>query len=225
MVDIFWPMNTLEPQNVSIDLNPRSLSTKASTSGFTQVVASDAGLWKCSFEEIPVHTRNQVNCWRAIAAQAEGRLGNIIIPFPTPWLYQPSYNGTYFTKISHSDGTFFSDGSGYLSSDNVIKLKNALAVNATSATVTIEQAPSEIEPGQHFSINDKLYRLKTVSYTTSAEADITFTPTLREAATAQTVLEFDRPTCTMRLINDKAMDLPLQIGRHSFPTINLIEAF
>lgn len=223
MTTVFWPMDLLIPQKVRFDIAPRSLSGPAAISGFSQVVSSDAGIWLATFSDIPVKTRAEVNTWRAISALLEGRTGSLIVPLSTPWLYQPSYTGEWETSVPHSDDSYFSDGTGYLSSDNVIYFTSAAALRATSATVTIDQAPNDMQPGQHFSINDSLYRLKTVVYSSATSATITFTPPLRAAAAALTELEFDRPTCTMRLATDNEMDLPLDIGRWGNPSINLIE--
>nr|WP_323130860.1 hypothetical protein [Sinorhizobium medicae] len=52
---------------------------------------------------------------------------------------------------------------------------------------------------------------------------MTFRPPARETTVAGQRVELDDPVCRMRLASDAEMDLPLDYGRWSFPTVNFIE--
>lgn len=218
---IRWPCEVLAPQNVAFDIAPRSLAGPSSVSGKSQVVSSDAGIWKATYGSLIVRSRDAVLAHRAIAALLEGRLGTILIPLCRA--YQPVPEGAVeaglYDAVPHSDDAFFSDDSGYLGLViDVVAAANA-AVRATSMTVTVTYA-GDIEPGQHFSIGERLYRVRTFNATTGA---MTFRPPLREAVIAGDRLEFDDPVCRMRLQEDSGMDLELALRRFGSPTVNFIE--
>lgn len=218
---IRWPMSVLPCQNINIDLAPRSLAGPASVSGKSQVVSSDAGIWKITLGSVLVRNRNAVLAHRAIAALLEGRLGTILIPICRAW--QPVPEGAeaagLYDAVPHSDDAFFSDDSGYVGTViDVVASANA-AVRATSMTVTVNYA-GDIEPGQHFSISERLYRVRTFNATTGA---MTFRPPLRETVTAGDRLEFDDPVVRCRLSEDSGMDLELAMRRFGSPSVNFIE--
>ena len=82
-----WPCDVLRPKNVAFDIAPRTLAAPASISGVTQVVATDAGIWKATYGDIGVRKRDQVLMFRAISTLLEGRLGSILVPLC--YAYQP----------------------------------------------------------------------------------------------------------------------------------------
>jgi hypothetical protein len=220
-----WPCDVLHPQNVAFDIAPRTLAAPASVSGITQVVATDAGIWKATYGDIGVRNRNSVLAFRAIGALLEGRLGAILVPLCRA--YQPRVDlgpgePPLYAQVPHSDETFFDDDSGYVGGVNSVWLYDALPARAIAGNITIAHGGT-IEPGQHFSIGERLYRLRTVNYTSPNSALITFRPPLREAASAGVVVNFDDPVCRMRLATDNAMDLELALHRFGQPTVVFLE--
>jgi hypothetical protein len=186
------------------------------------VVASDAGIWKATFGNLIVKSRQAVILHRALAVLLEGRLGSILIPLCRA--YQPSPDeaesaGDY-EQVPHDDGAFHSDDSGYVISPiiDVVAAANA-TVRATTIYVTVNYA-GDIQPGQHFSIGERLYRICSYDATTGT---MTIRPPLREAIVAGDRLEFDDPVCRMRLLNDDGMDLDLALRRFGTPTVQFVE--
>ncbi|WP_026227238.1 hypothetical protein [Hoeflea sp. 108] len=225
---IIWPCSRLVPRNISVDPASRTMAGPASVSGFTQVVASDAGLWKATYEEIPVRDAQGiglVQLWRAIAVQAEGRLNPILIcvhdierkPFPIG-LSDADLKG----EVPHSDDALFDDGAGYVSSVIDVSLLSDATIRSTMLNV-IKALSGDLEPGHRFSIGERLYQVRSVVAQDAVTATIKIWPPLREAWHAGSRLEFDRPVLRVRLASDKEMDLPLELGRWSFPTVNFIE--
>lgn len=218
---LMWPMQVLRPRVVAFDIAPRSLAGPSSVSGFGQVVASDAGLWKATLGEILVHNRQERLAFRAIATLLEGRLNPILIPLcrgdqPVP---DGAVDAGLYGTVPHDDGTTFDDGSEYSGTViDVVAASNA-AVRAVSMTVTVNYA-GDIQSGQNFSISERLYRVRTFDPDTN---ELTFRPPLREAVTIGDRLEFDNPQVRMRLASDAEMDLELQMRRNGSPTVNLIE--
>lgn len=225
---IIWPCSRLVPRNISVDPASRTMAGPASVSGFSQVVASDAGLWKATYEEIPVRDTqgmSLVQLWRAIAVQAEGRLNPILIcvhdierkPFPAG-MSDADLKG----EVPHSDDALFDDATGYVSSIIDVSLASNAGVRATTLNVT-KSVSGDLEPGHRFSIGERLYQIRSVTNQDANSATVKIWPPLREAWTTGERLEFDRAVLRVRLASDKEMDLPLELGRWSFPTVNFIE--
>jgi len=219
-----WPLGVLKPQSVTFEIAPRTLAGPSSVSGVAQVVASDAGIWKATYSNLIINTRKRepVLAMRAISALLEGRVHPILVPMCRGYQpYAPEWKGLY-DPVPHSDDSPFSDGSEYQSSVIDVTLASNIPVRGTTANIAIHVA-HEIQPGQHFSIGERLYRIRTIEHTGEGAVTITFRPPAREAATIGTRLEFDFPVCRMRLASDNEMDLALDYGRWSFPSVNFIE--
>lgn len=225
---IKWPDQVLRPRDVKFDIAPRTLSAPASVSGVSQVVASDAGIWKATLGNIVINKRNHVIAFRAIANLLEGRLGNILVPLcrayqPIPDGFTSTTAAALLDEVPHGDDTLFGDDTGYSGGTMSVSLASGISARAVSANIVIEYG-GEIEPGQHFNIGERLYRVRTITYTTPNTAAMTFRPPLREAASAGDILEFDDPVCRMKLADDAAMDLDLSLRRFGNPTVNFVEA-
>lgn len=226
MTTLRWPCDVLRPQNVAFDIAPRTLAAPASVSGITQVVATDAGIWKATYGDVLISKRDQVLMFRTISTLLEGRLGSILVPLC--YAYQPKVNvvgpgeDPLTAALPHSDEAFFSDRSGYVGGINSVWLSAALPARGISADIVINYG-GLIEAGQHFSIGERLYRIRTINYTDATHATITFRPPLREAVPAFTFLDFDDPVCRMRLATDNAMDLELALHRFAQPTVLFME--
>lgn len=218
---IRWPCDVLVAKNVSFDLDSRSLAGPASVSGASQVISSDAGIWKATLGEIVIATRNAVLAHRALAALLEGRLGSVIIPLCRA--YQPVPDGAVeaglYDAVPHSDDAFFSDGSGYVGRVIDVTVAGSYSPRAVSMFAGVTHA-GLIQAGQHFSIGERLYRVRSYDVTSGV---LTFRPPLREAVTSGTKLNFDDPVCRMRLMQDDGMDLELAMRRFGTPTVQFIE--
>ncbi len=218
---VHWPCHVLKPRDVSFDIAPRSLAAPAALSGFGQVVASDAGLWKATFANIVVRSRQTVLAFRALGTLLEGRVNPVIVPLCRAW--QPIVPGVEEADpVPHSDGAFFSDGTGYTTGTMSVQTTAAASVGAVSIPIALGW-PAEIEAGQHFSIGDRLYRIRSVTWASDLAATLTFRPPLRDFVALGAYLEFDDPVCRMRLATDREMDLTLELHRFGQPTVNFVE--
>ncbi|WP_085044334.1 hypothetical protein [Ensifer aridi] len=223
---IQWPRELLPPQQPMFHIAPMNISGPVSASGAADVISGDAGFWRASYGSVVVTTRERVLTWRAISAKLRGRLYPILVPYCG--MYQPyplDANGKrIFTKpgIPHSDGALFSDESGYLSGVISAILVGSLPVRAVNGNITVNAADA-IQPGHVFSFGERMYEILDVTYTSETTATLTWQPPLREAVTAGTELNFDRPVCRMRLASDSEMQLQLDMNKRSFPTVNFVE--
>lgn len=221
---IRWPEKVLRPQSVAFDIAPRTVAGPSTVAGASQVIASSAGIWTAQFANVVVNSRDRVIAWRAIAALLEGRLGSILVPLCRG--YQPVPAGAVeaglYDPVPHDDDAYFDDDTGYVGQVIDVQLTAGIAVGGTSGSIAVTYAGT-IQPGQHFSLGDYLYRLKTVVWTSETVANITFTPPLREAAVTADSLNFDDPVVKMRLATDQEMDMLLDGRRLAYPTVNFVE--
>lgn len=224
MATILWPVGVLRPRNVSFDIYPRTLAGPTSVSGATQVVSSDAGLWRITFGDITVRNRSEVLAWRGVDALLEGRLNPVLVPFCRA--YQPVPAGAVavglYDGVTHDDDTPFDDDAPYVSTVIEIETSASASAGATTISVTVGYADT-IVPGQPFSIGERAYRARTITYASATAATITFRPPLREAVASGAELNFDNPVCRMRLASDAEMSLDLNGRRRATQTVNFIE--
>lgn len=224
MATILWPRSILKPKRDPFNIAPRTLAGPSSVSGVTQVTASDAGIWVATFADIIIRRGSpSVLLFRAIANLLEGRLHPILVPRCCAYQpFDPDWKDLLH-KVPHSDTSPFSDGGLYRSRAIDIRLTSNIPLRGTTANIAIITA-GQLQPGQDFSIGERMYRIRTVQMTGANTATITFRPPAREAVAAGTEMEFDRPVCRMRLASDGEMDLDVDlVAPWSYPTVNFIE--
>lgn len=224
MATILWPRSVLKPKRDPFNIAPRTLTGPSSVSGVSQVSASDAGIWKATFADIIIKRGTaSILAFRAIANLLEGRLHPILVPRCCAYQpFDPDWKDL-LSRVPHSDTSPFSDGGLYRSRAIDIRLSSNIPLRGTTANIAIVAA-GQLQPGQDFSVGERMYRIRTVQMTGVNTATITFRPPAREAVAAGTEMEFDRPVCRMRLATDAEMDLDLDlVAPWSYPTVNFIE--
>lgn len=216
---IQWPRKLLPPQAPMF--HPRGMNISGPIAdGAADVISGDAGFWVATFGSVVVTTRERIITFNAIASMLEGRLYPILVPYCHA--YQPVDDSAIHEAVPHSDGTFFSDGTGYVGSGTSIMITADRPERAVTGSVTIIHGDT-LQPGQVFSFDERMYRLSSVVYTSDTAANIKWHPPLREAVSAGAELEFTRPVCRMRLASDDEMMLTLDMNRRGFPTVNFVE--
>ena len=213
---IVWPA-LLTPRSIKFTIDARSRSGGVSVVGTEQIVASSGGVWRATLGAIPVMTREKRNLWRAIEAQAQGRVNEFLVPvFSIDQHF--SADG-----ITHSDDSYFSDDGGYEQSTIVATFAESAALRATQITLTVPSG--DIEPGQYFSVGEgRLYRVASLVESDGDDRTISIWPPLREAVAAEAEADFASPKCRMRLASDDAMAAEFDLGRFATPTVDFIEA-
>lgn len=229
-MSMVWPRGILTPQGGKPPfLMTRTMAGATAISGRTQIAATDAGVWMYELAGVPVLDRETVLTWRAIAVLLEGRLRSIDVPLEAyEGMFAPYADGLAFhallAEVPHDDESYFDDGTGYVGGIADVTLAADASLRATSAAVTIGYAPT-LQPGQIFSIDHttKGPRWYQVRGWDEDSGTLTFRPPLREAASSGDRLEFDRPTCRMRLASDDAMATDIRPPVQSFPTVSFVE--
>lgn len=226
-----WPRRELPFGKVQFDRASRNTAGASDIFGGSQIVASDAGVWRATYSDIIVHQQgtDRILLWNAMGGLLEGRLNSIVMPVhvkgrrPLPdGLTDAMIDAS--ESIPFSDGSRLSDGSGYANVWIDTRLWNGAARRATTLTIQ-KVACGTIQPGMRFSIGDRLYEVRTVVSQGEVLASVTVRPPLREAVAKGERVNFAFPVCRMRLASDAEMDLtelPADIA--AFPTIKLVEA-
>lgn len=223
MSAIIWSCSVLTPKSRAINPAYRSVSGGVALNGFSQVVTSDAGIWKATFEQVVIYNSDQVKAWRAIRAHAEGRLNPILISLcegAIRPLQEPGQRP--FPPVPHGDNAFFRDETGYRNGIISVRLSHGAALRATVLMLS-KIACGSLEPGQRFSLGERLYEIRKVFSQNANQAEVAVWPPLREAVGAGTDANFDRPVLRVRLATDEEMDLMLDLNRFALPTVNFLE--
>lgn len=223
--------------------NPLGIATAPgqTAQSVAPIVRSDGGgFWSCTMSDVSLsgagsavaRQRQRISTllWRALRQICDGGVNPIVVP-RNDALFRPWPAGLAQgvpADIPHSDGTFFSDGTGYY--QPIIDISAAAAsLRATSLNITLNNA-SALQGGESFSINHgvlgwRLYEIATVVMVNGTLGTIRFNPPLREAIADGTRLEFDRPCCTMRLAKPSSMDLSVAPWTFNQASVDFVEAF
>lgn len=206
---IDWPAALIKYQQVMPWLEKNVASSGASLSGVERVVATDAGRWRYGFSTMIWNKKNvddvsRILAWRAFITLAEGR-GNIIrVPINDIGVTRDIQFGAGIAvsadnpSLPYSDGTYHSDGTGFTQA-----FSPPLSGGQGSTTIKITFASAFVpQPGHFFSVNDRLYAIKTVTLVTGSTYQLTFAPRMRAPVAEGDTIHFETLTCLMRLTDE-----------------------
>ena len=240
-VEVDFPHHKLAAAQVMFHPTLMTRSGGPTVTGAEQVVASSSGRWGAtlSFEvghgvgmiDAAARDADSVLAWRAVLALLEGRTNILLIGPYDKYNAPAAIAGTaYGGRTLHSDDMTFNDASQYQQGETPARVAAAYAVGATSVTVDMLAGHSP-EPGQYFSILDRLFLIKSavLSTTVADRWALGVWPPARVAITAAQVAahlhaEFDEPRCKMRMAQDSTGQLALRQLYRSSPTFELVEA-
>jgi hypothetical protein len=191
------------------------------------------GLWSATFLRNWLVNEDQLRLWRAVRTIADGGIVPLIIEryerpfFPVP--FDGNGEPMEIASISHSDGSFFSDGSGYYQPLVTAITGAAASLRATSIQINV-LVGSTLKGGHCFSIEHvemghRIYEIGTITNISDTVYTVSFRPPLREDVALGERVEFDKPKCVMRLATPNAMSLTLQTGDYAHPDVSFIEWF
>ncbi|WP_284317283.1 hypothetical protein [Methylobacterium gnaphalii] len=197
--------------------------------GQEQVVVSPAARWKASLT-VPIADRrsgdhqDQVLALRSLVRG--GRATTIVVPIRDG--RGPAHRAGLVPckgRVLHSDGSPFSDGSGYAQGYSGAALSGAAALNAVQIVVTLATGLQPL-PGMRFSMPDgRLHEVgNVIAFDGASRWTIGITPWLRAAYDDGTELDFETAVCRMRLASDDAAALSLTLNRFGSAAFELVEA-
>jgi hypothetical protein len=227
-----FPRTLLREQTGSWQVVGSTVSPGQSASGvFTRARMDGGGYWRAEYGSINLRTADHVRAWRAVDVLCDSGASPIVVPMcdkrqmPAPIVNgKPLYS---YGKISHSDGTLFSDGTGYYQPVVRAVAFNSAALRATTMQIQVLYG-SPLRGGEIFSINHpsqgwRCYQIGTVQTNDVGVSTVTFRPPLRDVVASGAVIEFDRPRCTMMLADPNVLKLTMTMRRFANPDASFIE--
>lgn len=204
--------------------------TAGQTASSSVDIRSDGGgLWSASLNNMQFRDASYTLLWRAVRQLCNGGVNPIIVP-RRDRTWAPFVGGIQpvYTPIPHSDGTLFSDGTGYTQSVIYVTCEGGSHLRATSMTVNLINC-GPLVGGESFSVrhptmNWRLYEIGSAVMIDSTHAQVTFNPPLREQVNDGDALEFDHPRCTMKLVNSSSMDLNTTTWPFSTASVKFVES-
>jgi len=190
--------------------------------GIEQVIQSSTDFWTARIA-FSIRRPEEVLLYRSLQAQNWGRSGEWIIPVcqtgipADPPAYDVSWSDDWAEDFSIGPPPpIIPPGEGGL-------VTVAGLIGARSFTVGFEDPAFTPLPGMYFSIGNRLYLIGTVTPAGTRAFALTFAPGLRVAAPINTVVEFTSARCLMRLAEDDAGQMDLDMLRFADIQLNFVE--
>lgn len=218
MTTFTWPA-TLVPRNIQIMPPRKTGGLTTSLTEFVQVMPTIRPPFTVTmeFDEL---TDGEVLAWRAFMALLEGRANTARLPLFDLWL-RASDAAIGAGIVSHSDGSYFSDGAGYLTGD-LLGVTVSGVQGQRHITADFGSYGPLLEAGQYFGLGEHPYIAGGVTWAGSV-ATIRCSPTLRQDYAAVSLKL--KPTMIGRLTSDDGGALMLKNLRHGAPSITFQEDF
>lgn len=209
------PCGMFGPLEADWFINPRGRSAGETVDGGGQVIYGVQPRWEASLT-LSNFGRDRVLTWRAIRARMRGRINVLRICVCDRW--RPKLTGE---SVPHSDGSYFSDGTGY---GYVPTLVIPFGADAGEDEILVNATPIDdlMQPGHWFSHNDWPYQVVGLSGTLT-ERTYQFEPPLRRAITAGDEIRVGEATALMAFQDDSQGRVSLALGKHGDAQINLVE--
>jgi len=194
------------------------------------------GIVTGSYEECFVQAPEEHEYANWIDAVMSGSFRFMNVPIKTDWAGPfPEINGIptpIVSGIPHSDGSLFSDGSGYSPSTVSAETTASAALNAGILNLSIAGAPRALRWADWFSIKHatkgwRAYRYWKVISGTVADPiySLAISPPLREATASGTKVEFARPRCVMQFPSGFSAPWEVEGFWRANPSFQFVEAF
>lgn len=205
----------LAPEKVQVD--PKGGAQEGGRPLVGEPAAADisgGGFLTASYDGCKITTEEQHEYVNLLGARLNGSFRNVNVPIPTDWWGPfPKIGGIrapYVASIPHSDGSTFSDGSGYSQATVSGTVTSSAALRAGVITLTTTGMDRRLRHSDWFSIYHptkgwRAYRYWEVISApsgTNGSYTLAISPPLREAVTAGTRVEFARPRFVGRFPSD-----------------------
>lgn len=230
--EFIWPTHQFTPKTQKWQLRGAAKSGGASIGGVVQATRVDGGgYWLLELGEIKLMSADQLRAWRAWEMIVDNGATPVVFKMCDPRQRPDVIVGGVLAKahfVTHSDGMKFSDGSTYASVPINAFIATAAPLRATTIEVDIDNVA--LRGGEHFSIDHpayshRLYRVRTVEHIDGARHRITFRPPLREAVAPGERVDFNNPSCVMRIIDGDQMPIEIEDFRRATARAIFVEHF
>lgn len=222
MVDVIpWPIEVLRPRDLTPALRPTTRSAGVSLDGGEQIVDPGTRRWEITYDIGTEFDGEKLRAFEALVRRMRGRRNIAAVTFCDPYRYGSAVAPE---QEPWSDGTWFTDGTGFVDDDasQPLYATGALAAGATTLT---QDLTNPIRPGlrvgDFFSFDGFLYAVDEVD-----GATIVFSPELRRDVPAGTQIVTDPPVFYGRFSRDDEGVRTRELLRRGKPvTVTFVEAF
>ena len=232
------PIKYLRPKRARFDVAGGAIEGGANLLGESvSMEMTGGGQVTCAYEECVIEAddteRHEVINW--LGARGNGGFRLFTVEIINDWAGPfPLISGAkrpLVTGVPHSDGSLFSDGSGYSQATvwgEVVEMVNTGVLRVRMFGLSRQLRWSDWFSIFHPTKGWRAYRYWEVVDKTD-EANPVYTlalaPPLREAVTVGTRLEFARPKCVMRFPRGYTLPWEYEGKYSSRPTLQFVEAF
>jgi hypothetical protein len=195
-----------------------------SLTGAERTRAADAPWWRLT---LPVRLSGsaEVLAWRAFVIALDGRANQALIPVCECGRSPMAVNYRLGGGVPHSDGAPFSDGSLYSELAYRVSPASSYAARSTSMVLNVASLPVLApEPGMLFTVDNRLYMVRTAAAPSGATVAITFAPPLRAAVTTASIVRFDEAKALFELADDAAAWPSIGLQSRAEFSVSFIEA-
>lgn len=182
---LLWP-TTLVPAQILANPVPFTRSGGRSLGGLERVTRTDRGFWSIAYKGVLLQSAASRRLWNATRVALSGAATSIAIPV---WSHDAS------EAVSGIAVTMGAAGS----------------LGDTSVVLTLGSGITDLS-GVRFSYNHALYETGTATLTVGADWTLPIFPALRADIADNAALEFNLPTCLVKLASDREMDVSLTAG-------------
>lgn len=191
--------------------------------GTEQIISPLSERWKFS-AVFPIFNEVSARSVRIAKSKLKGRFNYLLLRICDQYRITRRDIGAISSGgVPHSDGAYFSDGTGYASASPSSPIMVDAAANAGQVVVRASDFGGAMSAGVFFSIDYYLYQVDGWSLSSDG---LTYTldisPPLRKAVPAGSDADFDAKSL-WRLEDDDGGPLALKIGKFGSVTLNLVE--
>jgi len=218
---IEFPANLTITDRTDPQLGFNTRSPGVAIDGSEQVISPLSELWRYRVI-IPIITKDQARSLRVIKSALKGRFNYLLLRLCDQYRISRKDIGLPPDgTVMHSDGSTFSDGSGYRLAEPSPPLVEDAAENAVTITVRASDFEGYMTSGVFFSIDYWLYQVDDWELD-GANYILQISPPLRGAVAAGTEADFSALSI-WRLDADASGNLDLNIGKFGFAELALVE--
>lgn len=189
--------------------------------GGEQIASSLSQQWRWSIL-VPVFTKAHARALRVVKTRAKGRFNYLRIRLCDQYrITWRDIGGVAPHSVPHSDGAYFSDGSGYAYSSPITTAAADAAEGATQVTVAGSVFGGYMTAGVWFSVDGWLYHVDNWTQV-GDNYRLDISPPVRAAITAGDEADFNAVALWTMRTDDEA-DIELRVGKLGNVRINLSE--
>lgn len=179
-----------------------SQDPQQSISGAETVTPTMRGRWMASCQFV-LHGEASELAWQSFLAQMEGRVGTTLVPAHYRWRPRDrDGHATAFCDVADLADAQTWEHFGFANTDiDRVTVAASAPLRATQIDVTLGDTTG-LRPGQLFSIGERLHRVQAHWQPSGSVHRLMIQPPLRQAVSAGTRVEIEKPACRMRMTTE-----------------------